>query len=250
MNKIKLALIMAALLSSNVAFSQNKKVEEKQTPVAVQASDNQDNLSFSNKVVGINDIQLKIKNRSVKEGAKADIVVFFPEDPTIKQLGLDEDKLAKDINIYHKQVAQYFKKNPKYKGAFLSFFTFYPGYEKPYQYPLDTKDKDLLEELKKQNAKLMELSSCNEDKFCGLLILHKSKFATKNVKSDFADSNLDKHLDSYNAEEIKHYPTKKDNLNPIHFITIMGTNGFKVSDSDALTLINLAMQDRLWFKDR
>jgi len=247
MNKLKLALMMAALLSSTTAFAQDKKIEATSKASTTQSPAKQDNLAFLNKVTGINDDQLKIKNRSKKEGAKADIVVFFPEDPTIQELGLDENDLAKDINIYHKQVADYFKKNPKYKGAFLSFFTFYPGYTKAYQYPIDPKNKDLSETLNLtiQNKKLAELSDCNSEKFCGLLVLHKSKFATKDEKLQFSDDQLEKHLDTYNTEQIKHYPSKKDNLKPMHFITIMGTNGFKVSDSDALTLVNLAMQDRL-----
>lgn len=240
MNKIKLALIMAALLSSNIALADEKKPNQNTNSPKVLKS--HDNSSFLDKITGIKDTS---EDRSIKEGAKTDIVAFFPEEPTIKELGLDEDKLAKDVNIHHKQVADYFKSNPNYKGAFISFFTFYPGYKKPYQYPLDSKDKKTLEMIKAQNKKIAELSSCNEKKFCGTLVLHKYDFLTKKIKTDYNNAKLEKHLDSYKVEKIKHYPTKKNNLNPIHFITIMGTNGFKVSESDALSLIQLAREGRI-----
>ena len=184
----------------------------------------------SNYVEGMKDDMAGTIDRSTKEGAAIQYLIYSPK--VLEGLAMDEKKLAQEINDTVKTAAEYFKKNPQLKGSFYANFIFYPGYKKAYQIPVEKVSKEYKEQTQKLNEMLKKESTCNKEDFCGLLAFVSIDYKDAKNKNELDQIAFAKHFKANVKNDLKHFPTSKENLEPLRLILVMGTNGFHVDEEE------------------
>ena len=184
----------------------------------------------SSYVTGMKDDLASTIARSTKEGAAIQYLLYSPK--ILQGLAIDEKKLAQEVNDAVQTSAEYFKKNQRLKGSFYASFIFYPGYKTAYQIPYEKLSNDNKEQTEKLNAIIKKETTCNKEGFCGLLAFVRVDYKDATSKTQLDQIAFAKHFKTNIKNDLKHFPASKDNLEPMHIILVMGTNGFHVDGEE------------------
>lgn len=230
-NSMVSAFLLTALFSPS--FASFAKVHKIETTQIAQKD------SLTDFLVGAHDEEQKAIERSLKEGAGLQYVLY--SKTALDNSGIDQIVLSQDINDFVTQSAGFFKENHLLKGTFYAFMTLYPSYDGPYQIPLNLGKPSLQENINNINAYIKENSSCNEKKFCSLFLIHNYYYVGE--ENDLFDGVKYKNYMAEKATvDIVHYPTNKKNLKPIVFVLMMGTNGKLLDIKEISEFLNFTIK--------
>lgn len=165
--------------------------------------------------------------------------IFYSKE-VLEQLGVDQKKMAEEINYITDIISSHFKSIPQYRGQLAIRFVYiaknwgmlvYPEYEgQTYNHSTE-------------HQHLNKYAICDAKNRCYSFIIDKSYYIDENPRAkheintlvEFYSSDID-----YNGRSgIKLFPPHKEKYPMFTVQVIMGVNGHVVSKSDAQRLIRL-----------
>lgn len=174
---------------------------------------------FPQKMIGMMDNNEQSISRSKKEGVALQYVLF--NKPLYQSLNIDSNTLTDNFNNYSHLLSKFFKKHQDLKGTFITIIDYFPGYKNPFQF------NSTNPQIQKLNQAIKEDSQCSPQGFCSSLIF------TETIFDDKKQTNFHSYipeLSQYLENDNTHIPnptfSNKNNLKPVRFVLIYGTNGY------------------------
>lgn len=218
---IKKLFIVSMLALCSSVYAGDYTVEDKGDVLVIK--ENCD--CFPQKMSGMKDNNEQSIFRSKQEGIALQYVLFHK--PLYQSLNIDSNTLTANLDNYSHLLSGFFKKHKELKGSFITIIDYFPGYQKPFQF------NSTNPQIQKLNQAIKEDSQCNAQGFCSSLIFTGIIFDDKK-QTDFHSyiPELKQYLGNDNTKIPNPKFTNKNNLNPVRFILIYGTNGYLTTVED------------------